>query len=275
MRAARSLGYHLHSEGIRPAAYHNPNQGAQSLMVDKNDPLFREVNEELRREQVAKLWEKYGVYVIAAASLIVAFVGGFKFWESRQHSLAEAGGAQYEAAVQLESKGKTDDAAKAFQAIAEGGPAGYAALAELTLAGAQLKDGRPKDALAAFEKLAAAPNADPLLASFASLQAASLRLGEADYAEMQNRLNPLIGDQGAWRYNARELLGMAAISAGKLDEARTTLTPLLADPLVPETTRERVQRLMAEITTTELGKSQAPTAEGAAAPAPETKQETK
>ena len=240
-------------------------------MVDKNDPLFREINEELRREQFAKLWEKYGVYIIAAASLIVAFVGGFKFWESRQLSLAQESGAQYEAAIQLENSAKTEEAAKAFQAIAEGGPSGYSALAELTLAGTQIKAGRPKDALAVFEKLAADPKADPLLTSFASLQAASLRLGEADYAEMQNRLNPLIGDQGAWRYNAREVLGMAALGAGKLDEARTALSPLLADPLVPETTRERVQRLMAEITTSELGKSPAPAGGGTAAPAPEAK----
>ncbi len=161
-------------------------------MVDKNDPLFREVDEELRREQMAKLWEKYGVYVIAAASLIVAFVGGFKFWESRQLALAqEAGGAEYEAARQLSSTGKADEAAKAFEAIAQSGQAGYAALAELTLAGSQLKAGRPQDALAIFEKLAKDPSADPLLSSFAAVQAASLRLGDADFAEMQNRLNPL------------------------------------------------------------------------------------
>lgn len=242
-------------------------------MVDKNDPLFREVGEELRREQMAKLWEKYGVYVIAAASLIVAFVAGFKFWESRQLSLAQAGGAQYEAALQLSSAGKSDDATKAFEAIVQGGPAGYATLAELTLAGSQLKAGRPQDALATFEKLAKAPGADPLLSSFAALQAASLRLNEADYAEMQTRLSPLMGDKNPWRFNARELLGLAAIKAGKLDEARTAFSPLLADPMVPETTRERVNRAMAEIAASELAKPAAPAAGGAATetPAPDKK----
>lgn len=232
-------------------------------MVDKNDPLFREVDEELRREQMAKLWEKYGVYVIAVASLIVAFVGGFKFWEGRQLALAEAGGAEYEAARQLSSTGKADEAAKAFEAITQGGQAGYAALAELTLAGSQLKAGRPQDALAIFEKLAKDPSADPLLSGFAAVQAASLRLDDADFTEMQNRLNPLAGDKSPWRYNARELLGMAAVKAGKLDEARSALSPLLADPLVPETTRERVQRIMAGLAANELEKSAAPATGGA------------
>jgi hypothetical protein len=240
-------------------------------MVDKNDPLFREVDEELRREQMAKLWEKYGIYVIAAASLIVAFVGGYKFWQSRQLALAEAGGAQYEAALQLSSSGKADDAAKALEAITQGGQAGYTALAELTLAGSQLKGGRPQDALAIFDKLAKDSAADPLLTSFAALQAASLRLGEADFTEMQSRLSPLIGDNGPWRYNARELLGMAAVKAGKLDEARSALSPLLADRMVPESTRERVQRVMAELAAGELGKPAAPETPAPETPAPAAK----
>jgi hypothetical protein len=103
------------------------------------------------------------------------------------------------------------------------------------------------------------------------VQAASLRLGDADFTEMQNRLNPLAGDKSPWRTNARELLGLAAVKAGKLDEARSALSPLLADPLVPETTRERVQRVMAEIAAGEVKSTPAPAAADAAKPAPETK----
>ena len=35
-------------------------------MIDQRDSLAREVDEELRREQLLKLWEKYGTYVVAA-----------------------------------------------------------------------------------------------------------------------------------------------------------------------------------------------------------------
>ena len=38
--------------------------------------IFSEVDEELRREQLRKLWEGYGVYLIAACVLLVAAVGG-------------------------------------------------------------------------------------------------------------------------------------------------------------------------------------------------------
>lgn len=222
-------------------------------MVDKNDTLFREVDEELRREQMAKLWERYGIYFIGLAVAVIVIVAGAQFWESRRVSNANAAGADYEAAASLLSSNKTEEAAKAFQDIAEKGPKGYGALAALSQAGAYLKLDKRAEALAVFDKLASASSTDPMLANFARLQAASLRLGEADFAEIQTRLKPLLSDDSPWRFTARELLGTAAIKAGKLDEARSALTPLLADPGLSQAASERVNRLMAKVATAELG----------------------
>lgn len=221
-------------------------------MVDNNDALFREVEEEMRREQFAKLWERYGIYVIGLAIAIIAVVGGSKIWESRQQAASETAGAEFEAATLLAESGKPEDAAKAFEAISASGPKGYASLALLSQAGAYLKLDKRAEALALFDKLAADGSADRQLTSYARLQAAALRLGEADYAELQTRLTPLIADDSSWRFTARELLGTAALKAGKLDEARTTLTPLLAAPGLSQAATERINRLMGEIATAEL-----------------------
>lgn len=226
-------------------------------MVDKNDPLLRELEEEMRREQYAKLWERYGYYFIGLAVAVVALVGGVKAWESYSLARAEAVGAEYQAAVSLAASGKTEDAAKAFEAITSGGPGGYAALAALSEAGAYLKLDKRTEALAIFDRLADDRSTDPLLASYARLQAASLRLGEADFTEMENRLKPLTSDDSSWRYVARELLGTAALKAGRLDEARTILSPLLADPGLSRGAAERINRLMAGIATAELSASPA------------------
>lgn len=234
-------------------------------MADNNDALFREVEEELRREQFQKLWERYGTYIIAAAALIVVSVGGVKYWESHKLSRSQSVGAEYEAALALAASGKKDEAAKAFEQIAENGTAGYATLAELELAGADLKAGNRKEAQAVFDKIASQGSADSILTDFAKLQAAALRLGEADYADMKARLTPLMSDDSSWRYIARELLGTAAVKAGKLEEARTTLAPLLVDPQVPQSAVERVRRVMATIAATEIAKPAAPAAETPAA----------
>jgi hypothetical protein len=226
--------------------------GALGSMVDNNDALFREVEEELRREQFAKLWQRYGTYIIGLAIAVVAVVGGAKLWESHRLAASQAAGAEFEAATKLAADGKAEEAAKAFDAIAATGPKGYAALAKLSQAGAYLKLDKRAEALEVFDRLAADTSADAMIANYARLQAASLRVGEADYAEIENRLKPLTGDDSAWRFTARELLGTAALKAGKLDEARSALAPLLATPGISQTASERINRLMAEIATAEL-----------------------
>lgn len=235
-------------------------------MVDNNDSLFREVDEEIRREQFQKFWQRYGTYVIGAAAAILIGVGGYKFNESSRIKAAEAAGATYEAAAALATAGKLDEAAKAFSDIAATGPKGYAALASLSEAGTLLKAGKRTEALAAFEALGKNSAADPILASFAQLQAAALRMGEADFTEIQNRLKPLASDKSPWRLLALEYLGVAAVKAGKLDEARTTLSPLLADPLLPQGAAERIRRVMDTIASAELAKGTTP---APAAPAPD------
>ena len=227
-------------------------------MVDKRDALIREVDEELRREQLAKLWDRYGLYGLAVAALIVVGVGGYKVWEARQMAAAEAAGARYEAVIQLLEQGKADEALNGFAAIAKDGPRGYAALARLQLAGNAAKAGRTAEALTAYEDLANDRTVDPLLADFARLQAAALKLETADWTEMQNRLTPLTGEKNAWRFSARELLGLAAYRAGRLGEAKQTLLALVADPEVPTSIGERARMLMSMITAAELAKAEAP-----------------
>jgi hypothetical protein len=87
---------------------------------------------------------------------------------------------------------------------------------------------------------------------------------DADYAEIQNRLTPIAGDDAPFSKSARELLGVAAYKAGKFDEARKYLEPLLIDPNVPEALQERVKILMTGIAAAEVGGSTKASDAGAA-----------
>jgi hypothetical protein len=63
-------------------------------MSNESDSLLREVDDELRREQLEKLWKKYSSLILLAAALIVVAVGGYKFLESRRIAAAEAAGSE-------------------------------------------------------------------------------------------------------------------------------------------------------------------------------------
>ena len=223
-------------------------------MSMQDESLFREVDEELRRDQLKRLWEQYGTYFLAGAALIIVGVGGNQWWQGRRTAAAEAAGARFEEALTLVQSGKADEAQKALAGIA-GGPRGaYATLSRLSLAGEAVKTGRTEEAAAAFEAVAKdAP--DQLLKDFARLQAATLKIDSADFTDMKNRLNDLIGDKSPWRYMARELWGVAALRSGNADEARQVLGPLSADPRAPAAVRERAEAMMSIVVSAELEKS--------------------
>lgn len=224
-------------------------------MANQEDGFLREVEEEIRRERLEKIWRKYGTYLLIAAGLIVFGVLGYKYLENRRIVAAQTTGARYEEALNLVAEGKEGSAAKEFENIAKDGTGGYPALSRLQLAGALLKEGKKEEALAAYEALAKDAAADKMLRDFAALQAATVRMGTADFTEMENRLTPLMSDDNPWRYSARELLGVAAYQAGKPgSEVRTIMTPLLVDQDTPKTISDRVQIVMAQIAAAELAK---------------------
>lgn len=241
-------------------------------MAQQDDGLLREVEEELRRERLEKIWKEYGTYVIAAAAFVVLAVAGYKFWESQRLAAAQDAGSRYEEVLLLLNDKKEGSAEKELEKIAVEGAGGYRALAQLQLAGVQARQGKKAEALATYEALGNDGSADTMLRDFARLQAAGLRAGEADFTEMENRLTPLMVDDSPWRYSARELLGLAAFRAGKTSEARTILTPLFVDQQTPQSVAERVQIVMAEIAAGEIAKKagEAPGSAPAPAAAPQT-----
>ncbi len=238
-------------------------------MAHQDDGFLREVEEELRRERLEKIWRQYGTYILIAAALIVFGVLGYKYLENSRITAAQTTGQRYEDALALASEGKEGSAAKEFEKLAADGTGGYPSLARLQLAGALLKEGKKAEALVAYEALAKDANADEMLRSYAALQTAALRLGAADFTEMQNWLNPLMGDDSPWRYSARELMGLAAFKAGKSNEARTLLTPLLVDQKTPQSISQRAQIVLAEIATAEIAKKAAGEPQSPAATAAE------
>ncbi len=81
--------------------------------------IFNEVDEEVRREQLKKLWERYGNYLIAVCVLIVVGVGawrGYEWWQAKQ---AAQSGAAFEQAVELAEAGKHQEAEAAFAKLAD------------------------------------------------------------------------------------------------------------------------------------------------------------
>jgi hypothetical protein len=142
------------------------------------------------------------------------------------------------------------DAAKAKEMLSElarSGPEGYRLLARFQLAAAEAKAGETDKAVADYDALANDPNIDPILREHAIIQAAALRLDKADYAEMERRLKDLAESDSAWRFSARELLGLSAYKLKDMREAERQFSALIADEGTPPNLRERADMMLSLI----------------------------
>jgi hypothetical protein len=204
--------------------------------------IFQEVDEEVRRERLQKLWDQYGYLFIALCVLIVAGVGGWRGYEYWQAKKAGESGIAYEQAVQLAQAGKHKEADAAFARIAAGGTAGYRVLARLREA-AELAQTDRKAAVAAYDALAGDKNAGQVIEDLAAVRAGLLLIDSTPYSEMQKRLEPLTAAGRTFRHTARELLALSALKAGDLGAARKWTDMMMTDPETPGGTRSRAQIL--------------------------------
>ena len=46
--------------------------------------IFREVEEDVRKERLEKIWKAYGDYIIAAGVLLFAGIAGFQLWQRHE-----------------------------------------------------------------------------------------------------------------------------------------------------------------------------------------------
>jgi hypothetical protein len=204
--------------------------------------IFHEVDEEVRREQLAKLWKRYGNLVIAACVLIVAGVGAWRGYEYWQGKKAGQAGAQFEQAVILGDAGKHKEADAAFAKIAATGTAGYRVLARLRQA-AELAQTDRNAAVKTYDALAADNSVGPVIQDLAAVRAGLLLVDTDSYAQIRARLEPLTAPDRIFRYTATELLALSAWKNGDLTAAKKWTDTLMSDPGTPQAMRGRAQIL--------------------------------
>ncbi len=229
-----------HINGLTAYGWASGENGVARLVSD----IFHEVDEEVRREQLKKLWDRYGNYVVAAAVLLVLAVAAWRaymWWEAKK---AAETGAAFEAAITLAESGKRSEAEAAFADIAGHGTSGYRHLARMREA-AELAQTDPKAAIAAYDQIAADGSVGPVLQDLASLRAGALLIDTGSYQEAQRRLEPLAANDRTFRHTAREFLVLASWRAGDATGAKRWFDLIMTDAQTPAPTRSRVEMLMA------------------------------
>jgi len=208
--------------------------------------IFHEVDEEVRRDQLKKLWDRYSIYLIAVAVLIVAGIGAWRFYEYYVAKQAAIAGAGFESAVTLSEQGKHAEAEAAFAKVVTEAPGGYRILSRFRAA-AELGQVKPADAVKAYDEIAADGSLSATWQDLAGLRAGLLLVDTAPLAEMRHRLDSLAAPGRTYRHTARELLALSAWRNNDFMAARKYIDMIAGDGETPPGTRSRIDVLAALI----------------------------
>jgi hypothetical protein len=206
--------------------------------------LFDEVDEDVRRDQLKKLWDQYSIYIVAGAFLIIAAVGGWRGYQYLEAKKAAEAGAAFDKAVELSEANKHSEAEAAFTDLAAKAPSGYRMLARLRAA-AEAATRDPQGAAKMYDDIAADRSVGAPEQDLARVRAAGLLLDSATYPAMLTRLEAAAAPGATFRHTARELLALSAWRVNDATAARKWLDLIAGDGETPPSLRSRAEALQA------------------------------
>jgi hypothetical protein len=179
--------------------------------------IFHEVEEDLRRDQAAAIWKKYGNYIIGGALVAVLAVAaqwGWKEYSTRQQLQASA---DFLSAAATNDLGKRE--AALAKIVADGGT--YGVLARFRLAETAIESGDKSKARGILTEIAGDKKGDKPLRDLATIQAALLELDIGKPQNAADMVKNLTKEGEAYRLSALEITGLAALAAGDKAKAKT------------------------------------------------------
>ena len=218
--------------------------------------IFREVDEEVRRDKATEFWNKHGSKLVGAALAVVIAVAGWRWYEDYSFRERAALGASFEAAIADANAGKPD-ALAGLTALAEKKAGTYPALARFRLATELAKtakdDAGRANAASAFDALATDANIPAEWRDLAKLRAAFLLIDTGSFEDVEKRLAPHTGGTDIYRHSAREGIALAAYRAGRFDKALDALQAIILDSEAPSGLRQRAELLLAVVRSGPVG----------------------
>lgn len=213
-------------------------------MVNQDDSFIREVNEELRSDQMRLIWRRFGRILIGGAVAIVLATIGKVGYEAWRDSRASAAGDSFLAALTLARDGKNEEALSALAALEKDGFGAYPVLARMRAASLAAEGGDVEGAVGAFTAIAKDGSVPQALRDAARLRAAFLLVDSGTYEQVSAEAEQLATPQSALRHSAREVLGLSAWRHEDYARAKQWFDAILADAESPRNVANRAQMLL-------------------------------
>ena len=214
-----------------------------ALTPDTGETFLREVDENLRRDQLRSIARKYGPLWIAGAVLLLAAVGGWLYWQNKQKSDAAT---ESEAMAQIYTDigaGKLTTAPQRLDTLAMDGPTAVRASALFTGAAVAIEQNDRPLAIAKYHAVADDTGLPAPYRDLGLIRATALEFDGLRPEQVIARMEPLTKPGNPWFGSAGELTAMAMVKQGKKIEAGRLFAAIAADRKAPDSIRARAVQI--------------------------------
>ena len=222
-----------------------------------NEAFYREVDEELRRDQLKTMWQRYGWFILGGIVLLLALIAGFIWWQNRQQAERGEMGETLTAVFSDVQAQQTKDIAPRLDRLAEEGTPGYRAAALLTKADVAIQEGNEAAAIAAFKAVAEDEELAEPFRNLALIRQTTLEFDKLPAAQVIQRLRPLAQGGSPWFGSAGELVALAHLKQQQSAEAARIFAGIAKDRTLPRSMRSRAVQMAGALgvdATQELGR---------------------
>jgi hypothetical protein len=204
-----------------------------------NETFVREVEENLRRDQVVDFWKNYGGWVAAGVVLFLLASGGFIYWQNYKVQRSEKQVEQLSDIFKNIGSGNTTSARKQLDELSNSGSKGVRATALFTGAAVALQQNDVKTATAKYREIAGDSSIPQPYRDVALIRQTALEFDRLNPAEVIARLQPMTKPGSPWFGSAGEMTALALIKQGKKSEAAQLFAAIAKDKNVPDSIRGR------------------------------------
>lgn len=208
-----------------------------------NESFYREVDEELRRDQLKSYWERYGKLTIAAVVLILAAIGGAIWWHNQKQVQAGKSAETLMGAFDDIGARKKPEALAKLDGLVKSGSPGYRAAALLTKADLAIEANDMKGAVALFGQISADDALPQPYRDLATVRMTALEFDTVQPQVVLDRLKPLAVAGNPWFGSAGEMVAIAYMKLNKPQQAANLFAGIARDKSVPETLRSRATQM--------------------------------
>lgn len=203
------------------------------------DVFVREVNEELQKDHLLTLWQRYGKPALGAIIGLLLLWAGWLFWQNREAKAHGLEGEKFTQVIDALSAGSDAGVEAKLKEISKSGAGGYHAPAGLTLASLAVQKGDAKAAASAFGAVVADKDIAQPWRDLALIRQTATEFDTLKPDVAIARLKPIAVAGNPWFGSAGEMTAMAYIRMNKPDLAGKMFAALAKDEGVPETIRNR------------------------------------